>query len=69
MQVMELSITPPAGTTWPIDEQIPFSYQGPSNAVNLALVRPTQDVKLVVPHFSSYGLAQPSQLSVGEQVA
>ncbi len=57
MQVMELSITPPAGTTWPIDEQIPFSYQGPSNAVNLALVRPTQDVKLVVPHFSSYGLA------------
>lgn len=56
-QFIELTITPPAGTTWPVAEQIPFAYEGANNLVNLALVKPTQEVKLLLPHFSSYGLA------------
>lgn len=55
---MELAITPPAGTTWAVDQQVPFTLQGAGDVVSLAaLDRTSTPVKLKIGHFSSYGLA------------
>jgi hypothetical protein len=55
---MTLTVTPPAGATWPIDQQVPFSVQGTANVVSLApLDKASMPMKLLLAHFSSYGLA------------
>ncbi len=54
---MDLVITPPAGTTLPVDQQVPFTLQGPGDVVSLAALAPGTPLKLKIGHFSSYGYA------------
>lgn len=54
---MDLVITPPAGTTLPVDQQVPFTLQGEGDVVSLAALAPGTPLKLKIGHFSSYGYA------------
>ena len=56
--MMVLAITPPAGASWPLAQQVPFALQGANDVVSLAAAGDANGaITLKLGHFSSYGLA------------
>jgi hypothetical protein len=52
-----LEITPPAGDTWSVEDQVPLAVTGDKDTVSLALVDATSEIlRLPLTHFSSYAV-------------
>lgn len=51
-----LRITPPQGTTWPVEEQLPIAWNDDTRRVYMTAIERTEEVRFSVMHFTGFAL-------------